>query len=317
MIDFRQLRYFVAVVEAGSFSRAADRIGIAQSALSIAVRGLEDSLGVALLVRNTKGVAATVAGEKLLDRARTILNLVSETEFDIRSIAGAPSGPVSIGIPSGVGRLLNGALFDACARELPGVPLRVVEVLPGLVLDWLAEGRIQLGVFYDIDNGTEGALLAEEHFHLVSGSSEPSLAGCVPFAQVPRFPLVLPACSHNPEQCVARRASAMGVEFDIEMHVDSLATILERVVAHKGRTILTPVAFLAEWRAGAVFAYPIEPVMKRTVRLGVSPVSSMDPAVRAVEREVIRTTQALVAANAWPRRLNSVQGDASLSTPRH
>ena len=304
-MDLRQLRYFVAIVEAGSFSRAAERVHVVQSALSLHVRRLEERLGVQLLVREAKGVRPTEAGQKLLVRAQAIFALISETESELRSTQVEPSGPVAIGIPSGVGRLFNAPLLEAAARKLPRVSLRIVEVLPGHVSEWVAAGLTQLGVCYDIGDTPVGESLAEEEFHLVCSSPESGLLDSVALADLPHFPLVLPTCSHNPAQCVATRAKSLGVELTIETRVDSLATILDLVQSRGGRAILTPGAFLPEWRAGRVLAYPIEPVMKRSVLLEVSPAAAAEPAVRAVELLVRTTASALVTAGSWPRRLPS------------
>ena len=302
-VDLRQLRYFVAIVEAGSISRAAERVHVAQSALSLHIRRMEESLGTALLVREPKGVRPTAAGERLLDHARSILERVGRAERELRTGPGEPGGPVSIGIPSGVGRLLNAPLLEACRVELPRVSLRIVEVLPGHVTEWLTEGLIQLGIHYDISDAPAGTPLAEEEYHLVCGAPEPGLGDSVDFADLPRFPLVLPACNHNPEQCVATQAREKGVELDIATRVDSLATILDLVGARAGRAILTPGAFLPEWRSGKFFAYPIDPAMKRSVMLAAGAVTAGDRAVEAVEVLARRTAKGLVEAGAWPRRL--------------
>ncbi len=68
-MDLRQLRYFTAIVEQGSFSKAALKLRVAQPALSQHLRHMEDELGVALLHRGTRGVQPTEAGERLLAKA--------------------------------------------------------------------------------------------------------------------------------------------------------------------------------------------------------------------------------------------------------
>ena len=81
-MDVRQLRYFVGVVEAGSFTRAATHLNVAQSALSLHVRQLEEGFGTRLLVRERTGVSVTASGAKLLARARTILKEIQLTEAE-------------------------------------------------------------------------------------------------------------------------------------------------------------------------------------------------------------------------------------------
>ena len=87
-IELRHLRAFVAVAEDLSFSRAADRLHISQSALSRQVRALEQFLGCELLRRSTHEVELTIAGEALLDRARRLLSDVDEAVSATQSLGG-------------------------------------------------------------------------------------------------------------------------------------------------------------------------------------------------------------------------------------
>ncbi|SEM36551.1 regulatory helix-turn-helix protein, lysR family [Roseovarius azorensis] len=96
-MDIKQLRYFVAIVEEGSFSKAAQRVRIAQPALSLQVRKMEEALQTKLLLRGPQGVLPTEAGELLVTSARKILTDLSNTEDDLRSMGREPSGVVRIG----------------------------------------------------------------------------------------------------------------------------------------------------------------------------------------------------------------------------
>ena len=95
-MDSRQLRYFARVVELGSFTRAAEDLNVAQSALSHHVAKLEEELRVRLLDRHSRGVSATEAGEALLTRTRAILLEFDGIRADVRSLEQYPSGEVSI-----------------------------------------------------------------------------------------------------------------------------------------------------------------------------------------------------------------------------
>lgn len=76
-MDLRQLRYFVAIVEQGSFSRAAQVLNVAQPALSAHVRNMEADLGTKLLFRSAQGVMPTEAGTTLLRNARLVIEQVA------------------------------------------------------------------------------------------------------------------------------------------------------------------------------------------------------------------------------------------------
>src|ERR1700733_3028243 len=87
-MQYRQLFYFVKIVEAGSFSQAARTIHVAQPALSQQIAELEASLGVPLLQRSARGVRPTVAGERLYEEASSILRKLEKLPSVVRSSTG-------------------------------------------------------------------------------------------------------------------------------------------------------------------------------------------------------------------------------------
>src|SRR5512145_2678908 len=95
-MELRHLRYFAAVAETRHFGRAAERLHIAQPALSQAVRQLEKELGTALLTRTTRHVSLTPAGEFLHREATRVLGAVEESVRGVRRIADGRSGLVRI-----------------------------------------------------------------------------------------------------------------------------------------------------------------------------------------------------------------------------
>lgn len=95
-MDLRQLRYFVTIVEMGSFSRAAHRLRVAQPALSQHVRNMELDLGVELLFRSPQGVRPTEAGETLVRHARLILGQMEVAREAVRRGQAEPEGEVRL-----------------------------------------------------------------------------------------------------------------------------------------------------------------------------------------------------------------------------
>jgi len=123
-VDLRQLEYFVAVAEEGSFTRAAGRVHVVQSALSAAVAALERDLGVRLFDRTTRRVALTDAGVVLLGHARSLADAVQGARDEVAEVAGGTRGTVRIGL---MHALTSPALAEALAlfrRERPLVRLR-------------------------------------------------------------------------------------------------------------------------------------------------------------------------------------------------
>lgn len=112
MFDPRLLHAFVAIVDAGSFTAAADRLHLTQSTVSQQLARLEESVGQLLLDRAARPVRATAAGERLLGYARRILMLESEAQAALSDPAGASS--IRIGLPEDIFSGAMALLFKAC-----------------------------------------------------------------------------------------------------------------------------------------------------------------------------------------------------------
>lgn len=305
MIDVRQLRYFQGVADAGSFTRASARLNVAQSALSLHVRRLEDHLGVRLLVRESDGVRPTVAGNKLLDHARIIFGQLALAEREVGDERNNPSGSVSIGIPSGAARVLAGPLLSAGKQELPRISIRIVDAMTGYLEDWLAEDRLDLTILYrpwrTLD---EASQLVRESFYLVSPADWRDAATTIGFGALAGLPLALPSGSNNARAFIADQARQQHRDLNVEYELDSLPAILDLVKDGRAHSVLTPPAFLHEWRRGEVSARKIvDPPLHRTVVLGVRRRDRDGGACAAVEAMLRRTIRMLVADGEWPGEL--------------
>lgn len=120
-MQLRHLRYFVRIVEAGSFSRAATLIHVAQPALSQQIAELGEKLGLSLLQRSARGVRPTVAGEVLYREASSILRQMEQLPGIVRSSSGEAVGTVGLGMSSTLAASLAGQIVDVCRAGLPKV----------------------------------------------------------------------------------------------------------------------------------------------------------------------------------------------------
>jgi DNA-binding transcriptional LysR family regulator len=124
-VELRELRYFVAVAEELNFSRAAERLGIAQSPLSRAITQLESRIGVRLLERTTRYVELTLAGATLLDQARHVLDGAAAAITRTRR-AGQPEQRLAVAMkPSGHGSLIREIIAEYDRPGLPSVEVTV------------------------------------------------------------------------------------------------------------------------------------------------------------------------------------------------
>jgi DNA-binding transcriptional LysR family regulator len=145
-LSLRALECFVAVAEELSFSRAADRLFIAQPALSQQMRTLEERLGAQLLDRGSRPLRLTEAGVYLLDEARRILALCDSASSATREIGSGNRGWLNVGFTRSAMYSVLPAALKAFHHAYPHVELQLLELLTGEQAEALREGRIHVGI---------------------------------------------------------------------------------------------------------------------------------------------------------------------------
>lgn len=147
-MDLRRLRYFVVVAEEQNFSRAAERLRMAQPPLSDQIKRLEKSLGVRLFERSSRGARLTEAGELLLTEARRLLVQADQTAEMVRRVGSGQVGRLTLGfVPSASNSVLPPVLAEY-RRRYPDVQLYLQEMNPDWLVAGLHEGRIDASFFY-------------------------------------------------------------------------------------------------------------------------------------------------------------------------
>eukprot|EP01031_Cornospumella_fuschlensis_P048035 gene48035-58839_t len=151
-MELRQLRYFLAIADSGSFSKAAQRVFIAQSALSHQVAQLEDELGAPLFHRSRRGVELTEAGSRFHPHAVSILRQADEAMASARSDGVVPSGKVVFGIPHSVSHALALPLLrEATLVILLDLPVALLALLAAFAYaHYLARPRWQSAVLFGL-----------------------------------------------------------------------------------------------------------------------------------------------------------------------
>lgn len=143
-MEFRHLRYFVAVARHLSFTAAAESLGVAQPPLSQQIRDLEIEVGTALFERTTRRVSLTRAGVDFLAQALDILEKSGEAVARARAIGAGAAGIVNVGL---TGSMLAGPLGSAIRNfsiTYPGVDLRIHEMSPDRQISMLKAGQTDI-----------------------------------------------------------------------------------------------------------------------------------------------------------------------------
>lgn len=149
MIEFRHLRYFIAVAEEMHFGRAAERLHMAQSPLSHQIRQLERQLGVTLLERDHHVVGLTDAGEALLEESRAVLAGLDRAVERTRRAGAGEAGRICVGyVPEMIGELLPQSLH-AHRQRYPDIAVELCQGTTGELLDALGERRVDVGFVRD------------------------------------------------------------------------------------------------------------------------------------------------------------------------
>jgi LysR family nitrogen assimilation transcriptional regulator len=236
-MDLKQLEYFVHVAELGSFTRASSFLSVAQPALSRQVRSLEVELRQTLLERNGRGVTLTEAGKRLLEHSRGILAQMERARLDLEDHRGAATGRVVLALPPSVSRTLTGPLVRAFRERFPKATLSVVEGLSTYALEWLAIGRADCAVVYNVvpSAAIELVPVLHEQLYLVSGRSRGPAKGrklvgaAVTLAEVARHQLVIPSRPHSMRMLLETALANVGCKARVALEIESIPAILDLV----------------------------------------------------------------------------------------
>jgi len=304
-MELRQLQYLLTVAEAGSFSRAALDLGVAQPALSRQVKKLEEELGVALLYRHGRGVTATLAGESLMQGARNILEQVEVTVRNISSLTESTKGAAAIGMPPSVGRVLSLPLAHYFREHLPNVCLRIVEAYSGTILEWIRSGRVDAGLIYDSPGirPLEVEHLVQEDLFLVGRPSDkpPIVGKAIPFANLSKLKLVLPSRAHGLRVRLDETSKRENIQLTIELEVDALHSMLESARDGLGYTIIQASGVHEEVSRGTLKAWAIEPAVTLTLCLATGPQRAAAFSTRRLASIIRQQVFALEKKAGWHR----------------
>ncbi len=145
-MELHQLRYFCAVVEAGSFSRAAEQSHVSQPSLSQQIMKLEDELGARLFDRLGRSVRLTELGKTFLPRARAVLRELEAAKGDVLEGKEFVGGPIIVGVIPTVAPYFLPPRLTAFSQKFPQARLTIVEEITSVLLDRLRAGTIDVAI---------------------------------------------------------------------------------------------------------------------------------------------------------------------------
>ncbi|WP_405866885.1 MULTISPECIES: nitrogen assimilation transcriptional regulator NAC [unclassified Streptomyces] len=242
-MDTRRLYSFVKIVDAGSITRAADILHIAQPALSQQLSALEAQFKQQLLIRSKRGVAPTEAGRALYRHAQLILRQVELAHSAVDVSGRAPAGNVSVGLaPYSMGAALALPLLRSVRERYPDILLHINENFGGVISEAIMTGRMDMAFIYGAGplRGVQFEPLRTEDLFLIAapGAAAPPGEGDVPLEALADVGLLLPSRIHTIRQVVDGAFQQASLKPRVVGEIESVLTLVSAVGADLGATVL-------------------------------------------------------------------------------
>lgn len=289
-MTLKQLRYLIAIAEAGSFSAAARKAYIAQPALSRQIGMLESELEVQLLLRQHDGVDLTDAGRRLYEVARSVIQKIDSVKDEIVSTRGNPRGRVSIAIPVTSSALLLPAIIRRAREKFEGIELVVRDGLSKEGGEAIELGKVDFGIVPNAEE-LEGVIAEPifiERLYWVGRQAPEGDGETITLADAAAQPLVMPPRSLHLRRRIEQAAMAAGVELDVRYEQQSAYGIAGLVASGLASTISNwpPIDAPSREMARRI----VEPEILRTVSIAHSahkPLSFAASCIHDLVRELL------------------------------
>nr|WTB28908.1 LysR family transcriptional regulator [Streptomyces sp. NBC_00830] len=293
-MELRHLEHFVAVAEEGSFTRAAARLHLVQSTLSVSIRSLERELGGKLFDRSTRQVELTDAGRALLAEARTALGAVDAARDAVAAALGGVRGTVHIGIMQSLALIDLAGTLTRYHRDRPQV-----QIIPSTALGGSAElvtgvldGSLDLA-FTALPGpypaGVTVRLLASEPLLLACPEGHPlAMRPVIPLSDLDGERFVDFRAGWGTRASVDRLFTETGLRREIAVEVTDIATAVELVRAGFGCAFLSA-SMTSGSRTHALALRPVQPAPHFEVSLVTAAERRLSAAARALIDLVLAT----------------------------
>ncbi|MFT3778728.1 MAG: LysR substrate-binding domain-containing protein [Ottowia sp.] len=305
-MDLRQLKYFTRIVEAGSLSRAAEVLYVAQPALSKQIAQMESSLGVQLLSRSVRGMTPTEAGLAVYRSAKIILKQIEATYSLANAAKGQVRGSVAVGLPWTLSVTLGLALLRRVNERLPGVRLELTEEPTFTLSRSLSLGKLDMALMLATDRhvGLAFKPLVRERLYLTGAKG--SLAGRLECQakDLVDYPLLLPSRPNATREALQKIWDAQGVQPTILAEINAQSIAIEAMHSGYAFSIVPACVVSAKWQAGLLDAAVLtDPGLDRTVCLATAVELPTTEAAERVKELILEVIADAVNEGPWEATL--------------
>jgi DNA-binding transcriptional LysR family regulator len=297
-LDFRQLRYALSVYRERSFTKAAKRLNISQSAVSEQVKLLEEEIGFELFRRTSRGIEATDRGRTFLYESERVMGDLLTLSDTARRLRGAVSDTLTIGMGSGMAQIFIPRMFADLRSELPGIQLEILTAPTKSIFNELHEERLDAGIAIESDPERLPAGLVFDRLadaemvlithpkHALARSKQP-----VDIGRLVAEPIIMSELTVGYGQVVLSLFTDLGIKPNILAVADNIETI-KMIVQSEGSIAIVPRACAEnEVALGLLKALSIAPAR----RVALSLFRRREPMSRRKEAALLRLRELLKA----------------------
>lgn len=328
-MELRTLRYFIAVLEAGSLSRAAGSLYVAQPALTAQIKKLETELGTQLFERSHAGVTPTEAGLQLYDDARRLLSDADAVRERMQRLPQGPEGSVTVAVPFLLASLLLGPVLARLKQSHPRIRVFVLDDLSLMVRKAMLDRRADVGILVNTPHvdGLRCEPLARESIYVCGHDASGQVAALVrrtrrrhtanapaddiEFRHAAALPLVLQSRRFSIRQSVEEAAATHQLALNVVHEHDSARVIRSLYVCGAGFTF-TPACTLPEqphsYGDGWIVARVVKPLLQRSYQLATPADRLPDAATQVVIKTLRQTVAELIGERRWAAELPGAEG---------
>jgi len=282
-MTFTQLEIFALIAELKSFTATAEKLGISQSAVSHALKSLEQQWGINLISRTQSDIELTTTGQQLLTHVKELLSISDTLEKEVAAIHGLNEGTLRIGSFGASSSIyLLPEILESFRQRYPKIEIYIDEGEDKEVAQWLLERRIEVGFLIMPDERFDTFPLIEDRFVALIPNQFPLAQQLyIDPAQLENCPFIMTmAGSRYQVELILKN---FNVKPDIKFYVSQILSIVSMVHNQLGVSIVSDMVITKELLSlyPNVVKRPFKPNLKRSIGLAVKNKKHMSPAVKA------------------------------------
>jgi len=270
-VDLNHIETFLAVLDSGSFSQAAQKLNRTQPAISLSIKRLEEEIGQVLFARSSKGGNLTEAGKTLYSYARKMINLREEALASIRELQGLIKGKLSLGANESTCQYLLPTLLRSFHNEYPSIKIEVYRNVSEKIPSEILERNLDFGFlsYAPTDPRLISKVILKDSMVMVVAKNHQLLQKKIIFVRDLGEYKFLAHNARTPSRTKVMDAFAQaGTPLNISMELDSLSTIIDFVAEGLGVAILPGISVAKAIKEGRLVRVEVEDMtIERSLRI--------------------------------------------------